>query len=95
MNVDMNDDNVYKIREEGQFGAVQIADEVIAIIAGLLWLSVVGQGEKKGKIYLNVFDKLPFEVQTMLYIPALFIVFIGFLRGFCVFYLQALKFPCS
>lgn len=49
----------------------------IAIVAGLLWLSVVGQGEKKGKVYLNVFDKLPFEVQTMLYIPALFMIFIG------------------
>ncbi|MBU3812372.1 MAG: HAMP domain-containing histidine kinase [Candidatus Niameybacter stercoravium] len=49
----------------------------IAIVAGLLWLSVVGQEEKKGKVYLNVFDKLPFEVQTMLYIPALFMILIG------------------
>lgn len=68
-------DRALAIKEKVYVGLV--IGIAIAIIAGLLWLSVVGQGEKKGKIYLNVFDKLPFEVQTMLYIPALFIVFIG------------------
>lgn len=68
-------DRALAIKEKVYVGLV--IGIAIAIIAGLLWLSVVGQGEKKGKIYLNVFDKLPFEVQTMLYIPVLFIVFIG------------------
>ena len=68
-------DRALAIKEKVYVGLV--IGIAVAIIAGLLWLSVVGQGEKKGKIYLNVFDKLPFEVQTMLYIPALFIVFIG------------------
>lgn len=68
-------DRALAIKEKVYVGLV--IGIAIAIIAGLLWLSVVGQGEKKGKIYLNVLDKLPFEVQTMLYIPALFIVFIG------------------
>lgn len=68
-------DRALAIKEKVYVGLV--IGIAIAIIAGLLWLSVVGQGEKKGKIYLNIFDKLPFEVQTMLYIPALFIVFIG------------------
>ena len=65
MNVDMNDDNVYKIREEGQFGAVQIADEVIAIIAGLAATETEGVAKMSGNIPNELVSKLGMKNLSM------------------------------
>ncbi len=65
MNVDMNEDNLYKIREEGQFGAVQIADEVIAIIAGLAATETEGVAKMSGNIPNELVSKLGMKNLSM------------------------------
>ncbi|MGN0466688.1 MAG: Asp23/Gls24 family envelope stress response protein [Lachnospiraceae bacterium] len=49
--------NVYKI-EEGQFGQVQIADEVVAIIAALAATEVEGVEKMSGNITNGIVSKL-------------------------------------
>ena len=44
------DRNIYKIHDNGSLGEVQIADEVVAIIAGLAATEVEGVGSMAGNI---------------------------------------------
>lgn len=50
--------NPYKIHEEGKFGEVQIADEVVAIIAGLAATEVDGVSKMAGNITNELVSKL-------------------------------------
>ena len=47
------DRNVYKIHDNGSLGEVQIADEVVAIIAGLAATEVEGVASMAGNIDLR------------------------------------------
>ena len=50
--------NTYKIHENGQIGEVQIADEVVAIIAGLAATEVEGVASMAGNITNELVSKL-------------------------------------
>lgn len=50
--------NNYKVREHSKFGEVQIADEVIAIIAGLAATEVEGVAAMAGNITNELVSKL-------------------------------------
>ena len=50
MSKESNNRNTYKIHENGQIGEVQIADEVVAIIAGLAATEVEGVASMAGNI---------------------------------------------
>lgn len=50
--------NTYTIHEEGDFGQVQIADEVVAIIAGLAATEVKGVASMAGNITNELVGKL-------------------------------------
>ncbi|MDD3338964.1 MAG: Asp23/Gls24 family envelope stress response protein [Lachnospiraceae bacterium] len=50
--------NTYTIHEEGDFGQVQIADEVVAIIAGLAATEVKGIASMAGNITNELVGKL-------------------------------------
>ncbi len=65
MNVDINEENGYKIREEGKFGAVQIADEVVAIIAGLAATETEGVAKMSGNIPNELVSKLGMKNLSM------------------------------
>ena len=52
------DRNVYTIHEDGNFGAVQIADEVVAIIAGLAATEVDGVASMAGNVTNELVSKL-------------------------------------
>lgn len=58
MNVDLEAGNAYKIKEEGRFGAVQIADEVVAIVAALAATEVEGVAKMSGNIPNELVSKL-------------------------------------
>jgi len=57
MNKEQETNTVYKI-EEGQFGQVQIADEVVAIIAALAATEVDGVEKMSGNITNGIISKL-------------------------------------
>lgn len=57
MNKEQETNTVYKI-EEGQFGQVQIADEVVAIIAALAATEVEGVEKMSGNITNGIISKL-------------------------------------
>ncbi len=65
MNVEINEENGYKIREEGKFGAVQIADEVVAIIAGLAATETEGVAKMSGNIPNELVSKLGMKNLSM------------------------------
>ncbi len=50
--------NSYSVKEEGAFGDIQIADEVIAIIAGLAATEVEGVAKMYGNITNELVSKL-------------------------------------
>jgi len=50
--------NTYKVYEDGKIGEVQIADEVVAIIAGLAATEVAGVDSMAGKITNELVGKL-------------------------------------
>ena len=52
------DRNVYKIHDNGSLGEVQIADEVVAIIAGLAATEVEGVDSMAGNITNELVGKL-------------------------------------
>ena len=52
------DRNVYTIHEDGKLGAVQIADEVVAIIAGLAATEVDGVASMAGNVTNELVSKL-------------------------------------
>ena len=52
------DRNVYTIHEDGNLGAVQIADEVVAIIAGLAATEVDGVASMAGNVTNELVSKL-------------------------------------
>ena len=52
------DRNTYKIHDNGSLGEVQIADEVVAIIAGLAATEVEGVGSMAGNITNELVSKL-------------------------------------
>ena len=52
------DRNTYKIHDNGSLGEVQIADEVVAIIAGLAATEVDGVGSMAGNITNELVGKL-------------------------------------
>lgn len=52
------DRNVYTIHENGELGAVQIADEVVAIIAGLAATEVDGVASMAGNVTNELVSKL-------------------------------------
>lgn len=52
------DRNTYMIHEDGNLGEVQIADEVVAIIAGLAATEVKGVGSMAGNITNELVGKL-------------------------------------
>ena len=52
------DRNIYKIHDNGSLGEVQIADEVVAIIAGLAATEVEGVGSMAGNITNELVGKL-------------------------------------
>ena len=54
----MEDRNRYKIHDNGSLGEVQIADEVVAIIAGLAATEVEGVGSMAGNITNELVGKL-------------------------------------
>ena len=51
------DRNVYKIHDNGSLGEVQIADEVVAIIAGLAATEVEGVDSMAGNITNEPFQR--------------------------------------
>ena len=59
----MNEQNEYNIKEENPFGHVQIADEVIAVIAGLAAGEVTGvaglSGTLSGELAVKLGKKTP------------------------------------
>ena len=58
----MEDRNRYKIHDNGSLGEVQIADEVVAIIAGLAATEVEGVGSMAGNITNELVGKLGMKV---------------------------------
>ena len=58
MSKESNNRNTYKIHENGQIGEVQIADEVVAIIAGLAATEVEGVASMAGNITNELVSKL-------------------------------------
>ena len=52
------DRNVYTIHEDGELGAVQIADEVVAIIAGLAATEVDGVTSMAGNVTNELVSRL-------------------------------------
>lgn len=52
------DRNVYTIHDDGKLGAVQIADEVVAIIAGLAATEVDGVASMAGNVTNELVSKL-------------------------------------
>ena len=52
------DRNIYKIHDNGSLGEVQIADDVVAIIAGLAATEVEGVGSMAGNITNELAGKL-------------------------------------
>lgn len=52
------DRNTYKIHENGNFGEVQIADEVVAIIAGIAATEVEGVASMAGNVTNELVAKL-------------------------------------
>lgn len=50
--------NTYSVKEDGTFGDIQIADEVIAIIAGLAATEVEGVAKMYGNITNELVSKL-------------------------------------
>lgn len=52
------DRNVYTIHEDGKLGAVQIADEVVAIIAGLAATEVDGVSSMAGNVTNELVSRL-------------------------------------
>lgn len=65
MNVEMNEENGYRIKEEGKFGDVQIADEVVAIIAGLAATETEGVAKMSGNIPNELVSKLGMKNLSM------------------------------
>ena len=55
---DLENRNTYKIHEDGSIGEVQIADEVVAIIAGLAATEVKGVASMAGNITNELVGKL-------------------------------------
>lgn len=58
MNKEQEKTNQYKIHEEGKCGDVRIADEVVAIIAGLAATEVEGVSKMAGNITNELVSKL-------------------------------------
>lgn len=58
MNKEQENRNTYKIHENGKVGEVQIADEVVAIIAGLAATEVEGVASMSGNITNELVGKL-------------------------------------
>lgn len=58
MNKELDNKNVVKIPHEGKIGEVQIADEVVAIIAGLATTEVKGVAAMNGNITNELVGKL-------------------------------------
>ena len=58
----MEDRNRYKIHDNGSLGEVQIADEVVAIIAGLAATEVEGVGSMAGNITNELVGKLGMKI---------------------------------
>lgn len=58
MAMDLASQDGYKIKEEGKFGDVQIADEVVAIIAALAATEVEGVAKMSGNIPNELVSKL-------------------------------------
>lgn len=58
MSKESNKRNTYKIHENGKIGEVQIADEVVAIIAGLAATEVEGVASMAGNITNELVSKL-------------------------------------
>lgn len=58
MNKELENRNTYKIHENGKVGEVQIADEVVAIIAGLAATEVEGVASMYGNITNELVGKL-------------------------------------
>ena len=61
----MEDRNRYKIHDNGSLGEVQIADEVVAIIAGLAATEVEGVGSMAGNITNELVGKLGMKVLSL------------------------------
>lgn len=58
MNKEPENRNTYKIHDDGKVGEVQIADEVVAIIAGLAATEVEGVSSMAGNITNELVGKL-------------------------------------
>lgn len=58
MNKELENRNTYKIHDDGKVGEVQIADEVVAIIAGLAATEVEGVSAMAGNITNEFVGKL-------------------------------------
>lgn len=58
MSRELENRNTYKIHEDGSIGEVQIADEVVAIIAGLAATEVEGVSSMAGNITNEIVGKL-------------------------------------
>ncbi len=65
MSTEFDNDDGYKIRGEGKFGAVQIADEVVAIIAGLAATETEGVAKMSGNIPNELVSKLGMKNLSM------------------------------
>lgn len=58
MNKELEIRNTYKIHENGKVGEVQIADEVVAVIAGLAATEVKGVSATSGNVTNEIAGKL-------------------------------------
>lgn len=58
MSKELENRNTYKIHEDVQYGDIQIADEVVAIIAGLAATEVEGVAAMAGNITNEIVGKL-------------------------------------
>lgn len=58
MATEMQNNGIYSVKEAGAFGDIQIADEVIAIIAGLAATEVDGVAKMYGNITNELVSKL-------------------------------------
>lgn len=58
MATEIQSGNTYSVKEEGAYGDIQIADEVIAIIAGLAATEVDGVAKMYGNITNELVSKL-------------------------------------
>ena len=58
MTTEMQNGNTYSFKEEGALGDIQIADEVIAIIAGLAATEIDGVAKMYGNIPNELVSKL-------------------------------------